>query len=217
MRWSPLSDGRSRQSSLRLLQQSCSRNRFDEGRSSSWVLRSRQLERVEVGFALSSGFAEKFLSSLPERTIVPFTRSLSRFIARFVVGLMVFAQVAVAAHACSGLVGTEVSDQWASAGWQSATGIDVAGAATSVSPDCNPSYDVVDSAQPNLCVAHCQFGQQNAGGNPVPDLPAALPVSPHLRVKPVLPGWLVRASMVQHDPPLVVDQPHAIQHCCFRI
>ena len=148
---------------------------------------------------------------------MPFTRSLSRFIARLLVGVMVLAQMAVAAHACTGLSGFEVSGARDSGGWQSAIGFDATGAATTASADCDARHDLLDSAQPNLCVAHCQFGQQNSGGNPVPDIPAALSVSPYLRVKPVMPGWLVRASMVQHDPPLVVDQPHAIQHCCFRI
>lgn len=75
----------------------------------------------------------------------------------------------------------------------------------------------MDPAQPNLCAAHCQSGQQNAGAKSVPDLPTAMPVSLYPQASLSLPAELLRASAATRDSPPSADPPHTILHCCLRI
>lgn len=137
-------------------------------------------------------------------------RNLSRLIARLLIGVIVFAQVAVAAYACPAMPAGSMSD---GAGYAALMG-DL-GASAGV--DGMPTGFRVDSALPNLCIAHCQVGQQNADGKPAPTVPPALLAS----LYPVVPSTprdrptLARAAV--DDSPRAASPPLAILHCCFRI
>jgi len=125
------------------------------------------------------------------------TRSFRHWIARTLVGVMLFAQLAVAAYACPGLM----------------SGIEsVQPGPVPTATNCDQMPSPMDEASPNLCAQHCQYGQQSDQTQTV-TVPAVLltslyivaPVSQALQI-PRMPVGLFAA----------VSPPHAILHCCFR-
>ncbi|MBI5718722.1 MAG: hypothetical protein HZC37_13660 [Burkholderiales bacterium] len=136
---------------------------------------------------------------------------MNRFIARLLVGVLVFAQAALSAYACPVMPAGSMSGKEPAAmlGEQSRPGLGSNGMPAGSSR--------LDSAQPNLCAAHCQSGQQNVDGKPAPSVPPALPASFY----PVVPSAGLAESAptrVRVDrPPPAVGPPLAILHCCFRI
>ncbi len=138
-------------------------------------------------------------------------RNLNRFIARLLIGVLVFAQLAVAAYACPAMSAGSATGDAAHAAMLGQGMTSVTGA------DGMPGAPSLDPSQPNLCAAHCQTGQQNADGKPAPTVPPVLlaslyPVVPAApRAQPAL------ALAAVDDPPPVASPPLAILHCCFRI
>lgn len=133
-------------------------------------------------------------------------RATCRFIARLMMGVLLFAQLAFAAHACGGMASTALGGADAPT-----SGATMAGMAAELS-----GQDASDAMQPNLCAAHCQSGQQNAGAKALPDLPATLPARPSALAPEAVPNRIRLAAAVQSVPPSA-DPPHAILHCCLRI
>lgn len=138
-------------------------------------------------------------------------RNLSRLIARLLIGVIVFAQVAVAAYACpvmstGSIIGLSGPAPQMGQSMTSAMRV-----------DGMPGGSRLDPSLPNLCAAHCESGQQNADGKPAPTVPPALLAS----LYPVVPSTprdrptLARAAV--DDPPRAASPPLAILHCCFRI
>jgi hypothetical protein len=80
------------------------------------------------------------------------TRSLKKQVARMLLGVLLFAQLAVAAYACTG-------------DWGKPPVMD---GAMAQSGDC---CDEMDQARANLCLEHCQFGAQSTAQLDVPSLP----------------------------------------------
>lgn len=138
-------------------------------------------------------------------------RRARRFIAHLLIGVMLFAQMAVAAYACAGAPGASMNGARASA-----TAVSIAGAEMASLADYYVGHAAMDPAQQNLCAAHCQSDQQNAGSKPIPDGPAAMPMDSSLRASLLLPGVTLRASTAKGDPPMA-GPSHAILHCCLRI
>lgn len=139
---------------------------------------------------------------------------MSRLIARLLVGVLVFARVAVSAYACPVMPASSMNamndmGQAAMVGEQ---------ARPDPGSDGMPAESWrLDPAQPNLCAAHCQSGQQSVDVKPAPTVPPALPASSY----PVVPSALLAEPAptlagVDHPPP-AVSPPLAILHCCFRI
>ena len=88
-------------------------------------------------------------------------RVIRRFVAKVAIVLLLFMQLAVAAYACPGLVGSR----------QSLQSMDAAAMAM-VGGDCV----TLDRSYPNLCRQHCQYDNQASGQSSVsvsfpPDLP----------------------------------------------
>ncbi|MEO5735521.1 MAG: hypothetical protein ABIN96_15445 [Rubrivivax sp.] len=139
-------------------------------------------------------------------------RKLNRFIARLLVGVMVLAQLSVAAYACDGGQRMLTSSAVAS-------GADVPSLRVAMTDlaDGNLGDTRMDPTQPNRCAAHCQSGQQHADGKPAPSVPAVVPKSLYPRAVTVLSADIQRASTAPDDPPPGADRSHAILHCCFRI
>ncbi len=129
------------------------------------------------------------------------TRALRRSICRLLVGVLLFAQVTIAAYACPAM-STAGVDQ-----------IEPGGAfpAMVVVPDASQ-----DRALPNLCTEHCRYGQA-VDLSATPAVPAALLVS--LYEVPLAPESAGRAQPLaaRGDPSAAAPPPHAILHCCFRI
>ncbi len=138
-------------------------------------------------------------------------RNVNRFIARLLIGVIVFAQVAVAAYACPAMPAGSATGDAAHAAMMGQGMISATGAYGMLgAPRLDPS-------QPGLCAAHCQTGQQNADGKPATTVPPALLVSlyPVAPAAPRAQPALARAAV--DDPPPAASPPLAILHCCFRI
>lgn len=119
-------------------------------------------------------------------------RHVRQTVCRLLIGVLLFAQLAIAAYACP---------QLSSAGEASAM------PPADMAPDC-PGMGQPDPALPNLCVEQFHFGQQSDHMQ-TPTLPAILLTA--LYTLPLLPE--------PADPPrsAAASPPHAILHCCFRI
>jgi hypothetical protein len=124
-------------------------------------------------------------------------RAMSKLICRVLIGVFVFAQIAVAAHACPGL--GQSSSQAAEA-------------------QAMPGCDQMDRSASNLCTEHCHFGQQSSDTAPVPVVIA--PMLALLYV--VLPaadaaGGAAAGTPAIDAPSPAPPPPHAILHCVLRI
>lgn len=117
------------------------------------------------------------------------------------VGVLLFAQLAVAAYACPGLGVAQAVE---------------AEAAGTPMVDCEAMAGAFDPAAPNLCAEHCKFGQQSDHAAKL-NVPAAVLAVLYLTVPPPLhtpPPQSMAASISA----LVAASPaHAIAHCVFRI
>jgi hypothetical protein len=112
---------------------------------------------------------------------------------------LLFMQLALAGYACSGFESRMQS----------------AAAMTESGMPCDGMAMAVDEAQPALCHAHCEAGQQAADNHPV-QVPTVAPAS-GLAVDPPLLDAYRRNS--PHSSLLArgTAPPLAIRHCCFRI
>ena len=132
------------------------------------------------------------------------TRQFLRTICRALIGVVLFAQLAVSAYACSGLS-------------PDGDATDVAESATArKAPNCDGMAGSMDPEFANLCAEHCHHGQQSDQVATV-TVPAALlsalyitPPAPEPAVAPH-PAAAATSALVAVSPPL------AILHCCFRI
>jgi hypothetical protein len=136
-------------------------------------------------------------------------RFLNRFIARLLLGVMMFAQMTVAAYACTGPQSASMRS--------SGTDVTLVGAPMATLADGGLGHAAMDPTQPNLCAVHCQSGQQNADGKPAPSVSPAILVSLYPGALAFLPADIQRASAAPDGPSTRADPPHAILHCCFRI
>lgn len=127
-----------------------------------------------------------------------FTRALSKQICRVLVGVLLFAQFAVASYACPGLSRMQ--------------------AMTSESAAMPPGCDQVDQDAANLCAEHCRYGQQSADTASAPVVAAPVPSLLYfLTLETESLAGSARA-LPASDPVLVVrPPPHAILHCVYRI
>jgi hypothetical protein len=132
-------------------------------------------------------------------------RTLRRSVARLLVGMLVYAQLAVAAYACVG----------------AATGLAGAGTAEGnfVAGHGGAAQTMqLDPDQPALCVAHCRNAQQTAGVEP-PTIPPTVLVAGYFTLEPVVSraathgGPVAKAASL----PPIADPPQRILHCCLRI
>ena len=125
-------------------------------------------------------------------------RALSRSICRVLIGVFLFAQLAVAGYACPGL----------------GQGTSQAAEARAMPAGC----DQMDRDTANLCAEHCHFGQQSSDTASVPLVFAPVPSLLY-----VLPADAEEVDGATHplpgaDPRLVAaPPPHAILHCVLRI
>ena len=133
------------------------------------------------------------------------TRKALTSISVGLVGLLLFAQLAIAAYACPGLLseGGTSSHLAATSGDQVINCDDMA--AQQSAPASN-----------NLCAEHCRYGQQS-DQTPTIVVPAAL-----LNVRysaPLLlePASFPRKAAADTNSRVATGPPHAIVHCCFRI
>jgi len=130
---------------------------------------------------------------------MPIGLSLRRALCRALVGVLMFAQVAIAAYACPSPSGAVTAQA-------------VQADAPQMATDCSQ----LDADAANLCVEHCRFGQQGVDHSPnVHWTPAVLAflyaVALPVEAAPCGPPPARDATLAAAPPP-----PHAILHCCFR-
>ncbi len=137
------------------------------------------------------------------------TRAFGQAICRILIGVVLFAQMAVAAYACPAMSMTTGASVEAMASMVDA-GDD------GVSP-CPVGSGPMDMDLPNLCAAHCQFGEQTADPSPVLAVPAPVLAGFYVVPLPTPPVAPVRPAAAEPDRLAAASPPHAILHCCFRI
>ena len=129
------------------------------------------------------------------------SRAIRKSISRMLVGVLLFAQLAVASYACPSLSGMESADVSMSM------------------PSMPPGCDQIDSDAANLCAEHCRQGQQSVDTAPTHAVSAGIPTL--LYSIPSEPQHALGSGRSFPAPDASVDAPpeppHAILHCVFRI
>jgi hypothetical protein len=144
-------------------------------------------------------------------------RRLLHTVGRALIGVLLFAQMAIAAYACPGLLAGASTEMQMLSG--NAAALDVSDTAMSMAAGeaASPCADMAGATDPspNLCAEHCRYGQQSDHA-PTLTVPVVLlttlyitPYSADVAMRP-RPAATVSSALASVDP------PHAILHCCFR-
>lgn len=131
------------------------------------------------------------------------TRTLKQRICQFMAGVLLFAQMSIAAYACPGL-----TSSMAYQATVSAMPADMAG--------CDQMMAHGDKTFPNLCAEHCHQGQQS-DQTQVPALPAMLLISLYAVDSMATASPLQQPRLAEHVPLAAAPPPLSILNCCFRI
>ena len=148
-------------------------------------------------------------------------RALRRAICRALIGVMLFAQLAVAAYACPDLASLARPVEASSSLRVPCGGVaspDAAMADMTVAgliANCDQMPGPLDEASPNLCAEHCRYGQQS-DQTATPTAPVAVLTS--LYTVPAVPeaSPLARPSAASDSARAAAATPLAILHCRFR-
>ena len=145
------------------------------------------------------------------------TRSSLRAVARVMVGVVLMAQMAIAAYACP-VLSTATADAQTSARATAQDQSDAAGAAVAMvsQGNCDDMVGAMDPSSPNLCAEHCKVGQQSDHASTL-NVPAA--VLSALYVTPLVPETALppRPAAATMSALVAASPPHTILHCVFRI
>ena len=147
-------------------------------------------------------------------------RAMSKAVSRLLIGVLLFAQFAVASYACPSLMGS-AAEVGGKAGMAMAIAASASPHASAAATPANlpPGCDQVNAEAANLCAEHCRFGQQSVDTAPAPIVHVAIPTL--LYPLPLEPQRLLGSgrSFPAPDASLVaaLSPPHAILHCVFRI
>ena len=151
------------------------------------------------------------LQSMPRIESMTLSRALSKSIGRLLIGILLFAQFAVAGYACPGLKGM---GSMANGG----TGTVVLSAVAEPA-GMPPGCDQIDPNAANLCAEHCHQGQQSADTGSAPVVSVGIPTL--LYSLPLEPQHSLGSGRSFPAPDARLDAapepPHAILHCVFRI
>ena len=138
------------------------------------------------------------------------TRALRRLICQTLVGVLLFAQLAIASYACPAAPATAMQ--------QMAPATDEAGdASMQAAGGCDQMPAQMDQASPNLCVEHCHTGQQSADHVAAPAVSPALLTSLYTLPPTPQPAWPSGPPAASLSALVAASPPHAILHCCLRV
>jgi hypothetical protein len=133
-------------------------------------------------------------------------RGVLRGLACGLIGVLLFAQLAVAAYACPGLAAKAPVAAMASA----EVAVDVQ------MPDCDDMVGAMDPESANLCAEHCKQGKQSDQA-PTLTVPLAM-LTALYTTPPTLPGNAPpRPAAATLSALVAASPPHAILHCVYRI
>lgn len=145
-------------------------------------------------------------------------RAPRKSICRVLIGILLFAQFAVASYACPRLSDTaSIANGYPAT--LTAVAVDSQGAVSVSTAGILSDCDRMDQDAGNLCAEHCRQGQQSVDSAPAPVMQAAMPTLLYpLFLEPEhTPGF--GRSFPAHDARMAAAHapPHAILHCVFRI
>ena len=148
------------------------------------------------------------------------TRALRKAISRLLICVLVFAQFAVASHACPSLMGTAEMANGNPAIAMAMTATTSPDASQAATPAAMPpGCDQIDPDAANLCAEHCHQGQQSADTASAPVVNLGIPA--FLYSLPLEPQHSLGSGRSFPAPDARLDAapepPHAILHCVFRI
>lgn len=149
------------------------------------------------------------------------TRRSLRSVAGVLIGVLLFAQMAIAAYVCPGL-SLSANTQMPTIELFKTSSDEVAVlAATNQAVPCESMGDdmamgPLDPQNANLCAEHCKFGQQSDQATTL-SVPAALLMA--LYFVPQVPKFMAELRPAEATPSALVaaSPPRTILHCCFRI
>lgn len=146
-----------------------------------------------------------------EPSFVSIVRTARRLVAWLMVGLLVFAQTALATHACSiAFTGpSEMQGQPVFSGTNEAT------LADAHAQESGAGRSKV--ALTNLCVGHCQPAQPDAADRSATIPPPASSTAFYTLHPLTKSASIARRTTAAAPPATLADPPHAILHCCWRI
>jgi len=154
------------------------------------------------------------------------TSGFRRLIARVLIAVFVFAQLATAAHACVSLgldaAGVSAGQRATTAAPSTLTGhVEklIAAVANADRGHCGArGCNDADSAFSNICDAHCQSEQQRVEATPSIKVAPAVLLTTGYQIAPMDRGTVQRGLDPRWlAPPDAVVPPHTILHCCFRL
>ena len=135
------------------------------------------------------------------------TRRWVRCVVQGLVGVLLFAQMAIAAYACPGRSPAAAGTP------QMAT----ATVHTVQMANCDDMAGAIDAASATLCAEHCKYGQQSDQAPtlnvPVAVLTALYATPPVAEMAALTP----RAAAASISALVAASPPHTILHCVFRI
>lgn len=135
-------------------------------------------------------------------------RSLLRSIGRWLVGVVLIGQLAIAAHACpSWAQGSGVDES------RGAVPLAASAAPALLGEHCDDPMGADDVQATNLCAEHCRVGDQGERPSALA-VPAAWPVA--LYQNPPLPELPDRSRATWLSALVAASPPHAILHCVRR-
>lgn len=146
------------------------------------------------------------------------TRHFMRTLCRVLVGVVLFAQLAVSGYACPGLSSSAAMQEQMSEAPSS--GVASAGAAIAASDqrpiNCEDMAGPIDPDFANLCAEHCHYGQQS-GQAAALTVPAVLLNALYITPQALQSAVALRPAADTTSTLAAASPPLAILHCCFRI
>lgn len=151
------------------------------------------------------------------------TKASRRLICLVLIGVLVSAQLAIAGHVCPVLGVSPPSGASSPAGdYALATAALASDTSSLAYADglalaADEGQEGMAPSVPNLCLGHCQSGQQSADHTPAPAVsPALLTALSSLPAADRAPlAGFARPSLPMAGPPAGTP-PHSILHCCLR-
>lgn len=146
------------------------------------------------------------------------TRSFLSAVARGLVGVLLTAQMAVAAYACPTLLSPAAAAMQTPPASASPHERSSANASVPMAQmtNCDDMAGTMAASSPNLCAEHCKYGQQSDHAATL-NAPAAVLVA--LYVMPPVPAMATppRPAAATMSALVAASPPHAILHCVQRI
>lgn len=139
------------------------------------------------------------------------SRSLQRQLARWLVGVLLLAQLAVASYACPLMSAALRAGQPP----QALALQPAAQAMAAAMPDCGEMAGAADPGSANLCAEHCKYGQQSDQALSLL-LPVALLMLLYTSPAATAPALAAAAAAAQ-DARLAPPPGHAVLHCVYRL